>query len=54
MLEIYLYKTKEIYDFFKIDGFRCVTENLFDDSDEFKSFVADIRGVSIDDLTKYV
>ena len=54
MLEISLYKTKEIYDFFKIDNFRCVTANLFDDSDEFKSFVADIRGVSINYLPKYV
>lgn len=54
MLEISLYKTKEIYDFFKIDSFRCVTVNLFDDSDEFKSFVADIRSVSINDLPKYV
>lgn len=54
MLEISLYKTKEIYDFFKIDRFRCVTVNLFDDLGEFKSFVANIRGVSIDDLPKYV
>ncbi len=53
MLEISLYKTKEIYDFFKIDSFRCVTVNLFDDSDEFKSFVANIRGVSVDELPKY-
>lgn len=54
MLEISLYKTKEIYDFFKIDSFRCVTANLFDDSNEFKSFIANIRGISIDDLPKYV
>lgn len=53
MFEISLYKTKEIYDFFKIDSFRCVTANLFDDSNEFKSFVANIRGVSIDDLPTY-
>lgn len=54
MLEISLYKTKEIYDFFKIDSFRCVTANLFDDLNEFKSFISNIRGISIDDLPKYV
>ncbi len=53
MIEVSGYKTKEIYDFFKIDGFRCVTVNLFDDKDKFKTFVADIRGVSVDDLPKY-
>ena len=54
MFKMSSYKTKEIYNFFKVDNFRCVVVNLFDDLGEFKSFVANIRGVSIDDLPKYV
>ncbi len=47
-------KYNDIINFFDIKEYRKITVNLFDDIDEFKSFIANIRNVDISSLPSYV
>lgn len=53
MIRISTKKVPEIFDFFQIKNYIRVTVNLFDDIDEFKCFVSDLRGINKDELPEY-
>lgn len=45
---------KDILNFFEIKKFRKITVNLFDDINEFKTFIANTRNVDISSLPSYI
>lgn len=54
MINVTNEKYNDIINFFDIKEFRKITVNLFDDINEFKCFIANIRNVDISSLPSYV